>query len=232
MSTDSVFLLLDDAESLDIVKQEAFHIWTAKVTNRKLILSYEQMQRIRNQFENYPSRLQWTLDVGDCWSVRRNGKALTVFNTDKNCANQLTNDLTTHECLQWEILHCDFDGTTYRKQGDLHKLHVGKLPCGCDISSLVIKQVKDVSSLTFIPPWRKGRSAVKIREFLRGQKIPLHSRDNASVLCCLNNMSSSHLLAVYLENMERWIVHSEFSCDESDSASIKVVLGKQPKDRQ
>ncbi|KAL3781404.1 hypothetical protein HJC23_001607 [Cyclotella cryptica] len=224
MSTVSMFLLPDDSHTLTIVQQEALHLWIARATEQQLILSYEQMQRIRNQIEFFPTRLQWILDVGDCWNVRRNGKALAVSRAvDGNGKEQSS----LEACLiPWKILPSESETGTNNDQSEIacvHTLHFGKLPHEPNISNLVIKRAKDVSNMVFIPPWRKGRSAVKIREFLRGQKVPLHRRDDSFVLCYSDD-SLIHALAVYLENIGRWVVHSDFSHEEG--ALIKIVLGK------
>jgi len=76
---------------------------------------------------------------------------------------------------------------------------------------------------------RKGRSAIKIKEFLRGQKVPLHRRDDAIILC-LSVDSARHALAVYLEGTGddgggRWIVNAEFSPQDAVPVT-NVVLGR------
>lgn len=229
MSTESKFLLPNDSHTLTIVEQEALHLWVARATQRQLILSYDQMQRIRKQIENFPNRLQWTLDVGDCWNIRRNGKALAVSNTVyEDGKEQITDARSAEEetLIPWKIVTPDSYPETNNDPHEMicvHELRFSNLPHGPDISNIVIKCVKDVSNTVFIPPWRKGRSAIEVREFLRGQKVPLHCRDDSFVLC-YSDESSIHALAVYLENTNRWVVHSDFSHEKG--AFIKVMLGK------
>ena len=92
-------------------------------------------------------------------------------------------------------------------------------------STMNIKQVKDCGNIKFTPPWRKGRSAIKIKEFLRGQKVPLHLRDESIVLCLTDNDTlAQHALAVYLDDTG-WIVNAIF-CPQDDLPVTKVVLGK------
>lgn len=48
----------------------------------------------------------------------------------------------------------------------------------------------------FTPPWRTGRSPVKIKDFLRSQKVPLHQRDSVLLLCHYHHhitSSNTHL---------------------------------------
>lgn len=226
MSTDSVLLLPDNLVTFNIVQQEAMHHWAARVTDQKLLLSYSQIQRIKNQFELFPRRLQWTLDVGDRWVIRRSGKALTVF----QLSNEKDGEQPTHSCsdkdtsISWKILSFkpNSSNKSYRSEEScVHELHFGNLPLFADISLMTIKHMKDVGNLTFIPPWRRGRSAAKVREFLRGQKVPLHERDESLVLC-YSDSSLECALAVYLTETNRWVSNSDYEgCD------IIVVLCKE-----
>ena len=223
MSNESILLLPDDSDAFNIVQQEAMHLWAARTTNRKLILSYDQMQRIRRQFETFPTKLQWTLDVGDCWILQRNGRALSVSKGKCTDGEEPTEQLAGNEALfSWEILSMkdlpiNIDPSTETS----HNLMISNLPPATNLSQMRIKQVKDVSGLMFTPPWRKGRSAVKIKEFLRAQKVPLHCRDNALVLC-FSNGSLDSVLAVYLEEKDTWIIHSDFVHEKGDA--VMVVL--------
>lgn len=216
MTTESVFLLPDDFHTFNIVQQQALHIWASKTTHNEVTLSYDQMQMIKAQFELYPTRLQWTLDVGDGWNIKRNGKALTVSAITKTCSDGETNDvhLDAEASIPWLILSRESNQEiTGVREEDLHEIRFGNLPLNIHSSRLAIKRTKDVPNLTFIPPWRNGRSAVKVKEFLRGQKVPLHSRDDSLVLC-YSDGHTDYVLAVYLEEKDRWIVHSDFEHDE------------------
>ena len=42
------------------------------VSNRELHISYDKMLLIRDQIQSHPDRLQWKLDLGSCWSLKRN----------------------------------------------------------------------------------------------------------------------------------------------------------------
>ena len=70
-------------------------------------------------------------------------------------------------------------------------------------------------------------SEVKIKEFLRGQKIPLHRRGSAPILC-IEIDSTSHIAAVYVENKtdekERWIINGMFTPDEGDTKFEQVLI--------
>ena len=205
------------------MKEEALHSWIVEETNRDLQLSYDQMLRIRDQIYNHPERLQWTLDVGNNWTLQRNGDALAVFKGEAKMSQ-------APNAPPWKIL-TGLGASSESEQGqdsvfDAVELCFGALP---EHYSLQIKQVKECTGIKFTPLWRKGRSAIKIKEFLRGQKVPLHLRDEASVLC-LSDDSSRHALAVHLESTEKdgagkWMVNANF-CPQDDLPVTTVVLGK------
>jgi hypothetical protein len=71
--------------------------------------------------------------------------------------------------------------------------------------------------LLFTPPWRKGRSPVKVTEFLRGQKVPLHARSQTPVVLMIPKAGSEWsgnivpcLVAVHVATKDKWIVDAEF----------------------
>jgi len=192
-SSSSSFLLKDI--QFDLVQEEALHLWIKEVTNMELQVSYDQMIRIRDQIFNHPDRLQWTLDVGSSWKIKRNGDTLGVFRENKDKHSD-------DDDLSWMII----DSQNTSNISGLHELYFGSLPGSY---TLHIKQVKDCAHTKFTPPWR--RSAIKIKEFLRGQKVPLHLRDDVNVLClAVDDDSSTQVLAVYLEGTG-WIVNADFS---------------------
>ncbi|KAL7539993.1 hypothetical protein ACHAXR_009779 [Thalassiosira sp. AJA248-18] len=225
-STSSFLLPRDSRSEFDLVTVEALHLWIMKETNRGLQLSYDQMLRIRDQIHNYPDRLQWTLDVGSCWKLRRNGDTLALLQGEENTHVTVDSGITLEDTLPWKIIR---HSEAAESIANAHELSVGLLPRSAEHGDIMLQQVKDCGNIKFTPPWRKGRSAIKIKEFLRGQKVPLHCRDEAIVLCLSDN-SSSHALAVYLDGTGddgrgRWVVNADFS-PKDDLPATKVVLGK------
>ena len=208
-SNSSSFLLKDT--QFDLVQEEALHLWIKEVTNMELQVSYDQMVRIRDQIHDHPDRLQWTLDVGSSWKIKRNGDTLVVFreNEDRH---------SDDDDLSWMIIN----GQNTDNISDLHELCFSSLP---DSYTLDIKQVKDCVHTKFTPPWR--RSAIKIKEFLRGQKVPLHLRDQVNVLCLTveDDDLSTQVLAVYLEG-NGWIVDANFCPQDGLPATTTIQLQK------
>ncbi|KAK1736764.1 hypothetical protein QTG54_012786 [Skeletonema marinoi] len=159
MPSQSEFWLPGD--EVDILCEEAFYIWASKVTDRKLQLSYDQINRIKFQVENYPGKLQWTIDVGDLWRVQRNGNVLTLVHETESISDS----------LPWYIVETNHVLFDVNDQLESDTELIIKLPPKMESSSLSMKRVKDVGNMRFLPQWRKGRSPIKIKELLRGQKI-------------------------------------------------------------
>lgn len=221
-------------EKFGLVEQEAFHLWVTRVTKKELQFSYEQIIRIRDQIQLHPDRLQWTLDVGDSWRVRRDGEALVVMKNDENNFDHLYKFQNAATIQSWKIISIE------SKTGELNKqtydeaftnrvqLRFSNFPCHVDSSTLAVQKVKDVGNIKFVPPWKKGRSAIKVKEFLRGQKIPLHLRNDAWVLCSSDDHLSHTAMAVYLDHKSsnregEWVVHADFG-HHKNTFSIRVTL--------
>jgi len=235
LPSSSEFLLSENTESkFGIVQEEALHQWIMQKTNKELQLPYDQMIRIRNQILNHPDRLQWTLDVGNLWKLQRNGETLSVYKSKGKSHGPANGGLKSGDTLLWsidrsEIVDSSIHAQEDNHEDDTHVLCFDSLPLGDEHSSIKIVLVKDFGNVKFTPPWRKGRSAIKIKEFLRGQKIPLHRRDEATILC-LSDDSSKHVLAVYLEAVgddgaDKWIVNADF-CPQDGLSVTNVVLRK------
>ncbi|KAL9183656.1 hypothetical protein ACHAXT_004512 [Thalassiosira profunda] len=222
MPSGSVFHLPNDPEvQFDVVQEEALHMWLKNATCGELQLPYDQMLRIRDQLHNYPKKRQWTLDVGSSWKVQRNGHTLAVTREEDLQHDEMPQEST----LPWTIVRSE---TGAEDVADAHELHFAASRIA--EKDLVIEWVKDSGNIKFTPPWRKGRSAMKIKEFLRGQKVPLHLRDDAIVLRVADD-SSRHALAVYLEGtgdngVGRWIVNADFSPQDDGSPQTTVVVRK------
>ena len=217
MPSYSPFVLQDDLH-YDLVQEEALHSWITELSNRELQVSYDKMLLVRNQIQNHPDRPQWSLDLGNNWRLKRNGNTLIIFKGDE--WNQPSNTTIN----PWMIVAGPEADTTYIESGLTHELSFGSLPKNVESSTFKIEQVKECEGITFIPPWRKGHGAMKLKEFLRGQKVPLHRRDEAIVLS-LSDGSSKHALAIYLEDTDEWIVNANF-CPQDDLPVTKVVLWK------
>ena len=78
-------------------------------------------------------------------------------------------------------------------------------------------------SLTFVPKWRKGRTPIKLKHFLRGQHIPQHERETTPIIMLRLATKDSHdgiahhaVVAVYIKN--EWMIHADY-----DSTSYQLA---------
>lgn len=202
MPSQSEFWLSGD--EVDIVCEEAFHTWATRVTDGQLQLSYDQINRVKFQVERYPSRLQWTIDVGDLWRVQRNGNILTLLHDTENISDSLPWCIVETKPVLLDV--------NEQKESDT-ELFIS-IPPALENSTLAIKRIKDVGNLRFLPQWRKGRSPIKIKELLRGQNVPLHHRDETEVIC-ISSEADVHIVAVRIDDLDRskdgkWIIHANF----------------------
>lgn len=206
----------EKVESFDLICEEAFYRLVTQLTDGELQLSYDQINRVKYQIENYPDRLQWTIDVGGLWSVQRKGNVLKLLHGNKNI---------THP-VPWSIV--EIKAVLYEEAGSTNRLFFS-VPSSLENSTFVVKRLKDVGNVDFLPPWKKGRSPIKIKELLRGQKVPLHLREEAILLCLLTECEEK-VIAIYLEankenQSDRWITHSDFIANKG-SVVIRVTLAK------
>jgi len=217
MPSQSEFWLPGD--EVDIICEEAFHIWASRVTDRQLQLSYDQINRIKFQVERYPSRLQWTIDVGDLWRVQRNGHILALLHDTENISDSLPWCIVETKSVLFDV-NDQIESDT--------ELFIS-IPPELENSTLTIKRIKDVGNLRFLPQWREGRSPMKIKELLRGQKIPLHHRDETPVMC-ISGETDEQIVAVHIDDLEKsrdgkWIIQSYFHPSQGNCVT-KVKLAK------
>ena len=92
--------------------------------------------------------------------------------------------------------------------------------------------VEGNESLKIVPPWRKETaSGMKIKAFLRGQKIPLHCR-GATPILCIKIDDVMHIAAVFVDYQEtnklsRWIINGILTPhQEADKRELYQVLIK------
>lgn len=217
MPSHSPFVLRDGLQ-YGVVQEEALYSWMTDLSDGELRISYDKMLLIRDKIQNHPDSLQWKMDLGGSWRLERNGNTLVISQGVKR------NQLPSAGINSWmifagsEVVASNFDPKL------THELRLGCLPKNVESSTFKIEKVKDCEGIRFIPPWRKGRSALKLKEFLRGQKVPLHRRKEALVLCYSGD-ASKNALAIYIENTDEWIVNANFSPEE-DLSVTKVVLLK------
>jgi len=220
MPSNSTFTLKSNTE-YDLAQEEALHSWMIDQSNQELQVSYDKMLKIRDQIQNHHDRLQWKMDMGDKWTLSRNGCILVISKgvwRDQPSSSDVNPWFVCVGHDAADMSHLEYEPTD--------KLHFACwLPTTVETSTMKIEQAKDCIGVTFLPPWRKEKSELKLKDFLRGQRVPLHRRNESNILCFSDNTGKRHALAVHLENTDEWIVNANY-CPRDDLPITKILLWK------
>ncbi len=216
-------------------------------------ISYETLQRVVQQLDLYPERRRWKLELGSGWMVERVGDFLRmIFEDIDQYANSETNRKVPYTSSRETSLYQDWSWSqSYGEKGN-----AGENSLQIQIPSTMLELSSEKSSsLTFasttlreeeaadqantvslriLPPWRN--SPIKLRAFLRGQKVPQHLRDDTELLFLVQNTNEPvsvdqeecprRLVAMYVG--EKWIIDKEF-CMEPCADSIEEKGNHQDK---
>jgi hypothetical protein len=219
-----VFTLPDNAE-LSAIEEETLFRWVGIASNSEATLSYEKLKTICQQIAAYPDRRQWKIGIGESWDVIRNGTVLMLVNT--LCSEDKSMD------AGWTLSFNDIRNAD-TEQLSHHLSIYAPIFSNCIEPKFVLDKVRENESLKFLPSWRKGSSEIKIKEFLRGQKVPLHRREEATILC-IRIDNALKVVAVFVESdakggSGRWVIHSNFdaTCLAKDTILTRrdIVLTK------
>jgi hypothetical protein len=223
MPINSTFTLNSNTE-YDLAQEEAMHTWMIDQSNQELQVSYDKMLIIRDQIQNHHDRLQWKMDMGDNWTLSRNGCILDISKRDGQDQPSSNSAVTP-----WFVCVVGPDGAdmSHIEHEPAKELQFACwLPTSVDMATIKIEQAKDCTGITFLPPWRNERSEIKLKDFLRGQRVPLHRRNESNILCFSDSDTGKrHALAVHLETTEEWIMNANFG-PRDDLPITKIVLWK------
>lgn len=199
-----------------IVHEQALHTWAESESGGNLILSYEQVKRVTEQISLYPQKKKWTLHVGKNWNVQRNGDVLLIEVNAANFATTMGGNGNVK--ASWKLCQDEKDIGEANVICEQHIVQL-RVPPGTQINELELKCVDGNQSNTFLPPWRKGRSPIKIKDFLRGQNVSLHNREITPILCL-----GDVVVGVYTGTEDgngrggRWIIHADHDATGMDGA--------------
>lgn len=186
---------------LELVHEEAIYLWISGRINTSV--SYEHLEKIVSQLNDHANTREWSIDVGEGHAVVREGSVL--HHTVKGKPKAINTDMELH----WTKGSC--------AGGDL----VVSLPRSLlnEATRFVLSTPSTSGNLPFTPPWRRGRSRIKVLEFLRGQKVPLHVRRRSSIICLVRHGAEQRqIVAVHNTEKDNWVIDSEFTIDESLSS--------------
>ena len=219
--------------NLSLVEEEALYQWIRKESLNAIAPSYDTISRISQQIMNFPERRQWRLNLGGEWYIKRNGDVLELESLEKNKLAGLNSD----DHKEWKIMECNSglsdpesnneDIMSNEDENHLLSFSVKQQENGNTTSiNFYLDTAGGNEKMRFTPPWRQEEASagVKIKEFLRGQKIPLHRRGIAPIVC-IEVDGIVHIGAVYIEtsNKAKWIVNKMFKPDENDKEIVMLL---------
>ena len=196
------YFLLPENPRLNVVEKEALHMWA---TEQMLTLPYDQLQRICHQLQDFPTRQQWTMHVGSGWNVVRNGRTLTLI----------------HESVEPSVSFEDRQ-LSYTRLGPTESNDDGlviQVQPGVN-HDFILSTACNSNQWLFTPPWRAGHRPVKIKDFLRGQKVPLHLRGMTSII----HVKGTTLVVAIQEQDKNWIVDASFNPVNNGDHRLRMIL--------
>lgn len=195
-----------------LLKEELLHRFVARVTQRqgKISLPYgqvrcamEQLERDEKEAEGgRKKKLQWRLEVGEGWVLGRQGDVLRVTKEESEWGGNKEGE--SHEVSMpeagaiflvpkgWHVEAARLDSSPSSSAAEKWDLILPHVPMG---ASLQLRHRQDGDR--FHPAWRPG--PIKLKDFLRGQNVPLHRRDEVLlvVLRPVNGKEEERVLGLH-----------------------------------
>eukprot|EP00980_Cylindrotheca_fusiformis_P004322 scaffold921_cov126-Cylindrotheca_fusiformis.AAC.1 len=194
-----------------------------------VFISYDTLQRAERQLRDHRNQMEWTIELGGHFNLRRQGTMLKVDHSQASASSWKVVPWS------WSIVPSPSieeagatpDSLTIALPQDLvsSSLKVMKTTVG-NYRLLLDQPDEDVGALRFMPPWKKEGKPVKLRQFLRGQSVPIHERDQVPVLCISwsegMKETRNELLAVQIR--DSWFVQRRFAFMPAGEDDKKLLL--------
>jgi hypothetical protein len=167
------------------------------------------MQRIYQQLIQFPNHTKWQLNIGNHWNIVRHGYTLriTLVASIHPCVCQ--ESVSDHPSLWlddgtiWRTVPNPGTGTMLNNNHDSATwedwLHIRipeellKSPFQFIQSTVGEYNRRSDQLLYYTPPWRRNvNRPIRINDFLRGQKIPLHLRESTPIILLLQPQKQSN----------------------------------------
>lgn len=220
-ASSNVFLLPRSKTLQDVAHKQALYLWVQERSKHQF--AYEHLQRVCAQLKDYPNRLQWRLNIGDGWDIVREGGTLRLATAhDEPKGNSFQ-----YRRVDWMLADTADDlKTTKLQDPSQHNTLQISLPREhvSGATRFVVSTVEQTNELTIIPLWRKGRSPMKVSEFLRGQKVALHERKQAYVVCMEREGEPTVLVSVYVVTKAKWILDVKFDCEQDPTNRVLICI--------
>mmetsp|Transcript_57290 Transcript_57290/g.139679 ORF Transcript_57290/g.139679 Transcript_57290/m.139679 type:complete len:802 (+) Transcript_57290:259-2664(+) len=218
----------DGLSTSSLIFSQALFQWISnEMKQGGLMLNYETLERLIQQIDAYPDRLQWTLELGHGWTIIREGNILRLNDIGQSNATSygLRRNNEGGETWKWSMAAPDgaSDSSIDSEEETLPMLiSTDTLSSDLSFFSTTVGRTKGLvlgssnvesSSPRFTPSWRN--SPIKLRQFLRAQDVPLHRRDDVPVLI----MESSELREIVaVKANEKWFVQKDYCHDPSSES--------------
>jgi tRNA(Ile)-lysidine synthetase-like protein len=236
------------SEDVDLVMKEALYSWTLAQTLGYYV-SYEQMQRVYQQLINYPNHKKWQLNIGQHWNIVRYGDALRLARVDDSLWNDSTCGYDPNSIVYRGkvcISQTHSPSTSDKRSGAWLRIQIPKSMLESSyyfVQSTVGDWLED--KLQFTPPWQSRNRPIRVKEFLRGQRIPMHVRDTTPIVVMIRHSNTATdvklvssqspipptLIAVYISIRSQWLVDREFhvSGDErNNNTAYQLYISTYP----
>lgn len=270
MSSDALFNWAESCRFLQDTQAQLIH--SSLIQSQALLqwinsrssvttISYETLQRVLGQLRSFPDRREWTMELGDGWNLLRTGDMLRV--ESKACTTRPSTSLPE---IVWTATRLTTDPPSSRRGADrwpdsCQEMIVGRTTSD-PTTSLEFREVslleyeeehgkRDETAVYFVPPWKEGDSShVKLRQFLRGQGVPLDRRGACRLLVAYMGSSSSSsqqqqeptIVAVQCcgglnsKKTDEWILHRDWcyrgatldnNNDDKSSSLVAILVSRQ-----
>ncbi|CAJ1929422.1 unnamed protein product [Cylindrotheca closterium] len=202
--------------------------------NRSTSLSYDMLQRVLHQLRHHPNELDWIMDLGGKFRLQRKGARLKIITMSPEQGDDSTNPKVKSGCPWTWSMAPEND----KARDSVLRLAIPAEVITSDLQFLetTVEEYAKMPNalLRFRPQWKPTESRpIKLRQFLRGQQVPLHERDTTPILymatntaaataaattTTTNNIASdstniqsneTKIVAVHVNGS--WMVHGDFS---------------------
>lgn len=214
------FSLPNSRGELCLVEEESLFQWVETASDSQISLSYDKLVSISNQISKYPDKLEWKMSIGSGWNIERKGSVLLL--------NRDSLSDSTNNRLNWYLLRIEDIKKFDEKTDGIHCLRFYK-ENGNVLSSddFLLDCAESHMTSKFTPPWREN--PVKLKDFLRGQKIPLHRRATCPILI-IETDNASEVAAIYIERetmsnelKSEWVINRKLGNTVEDENIDNII---------
>ena len=206
----------------DLIDEEAIYNWAINLMNCGDIvgnLSYGHLQQILHQLKLHSQNKQWALEVGSGWIIERCGDVLQCYHGSYQKG--------VNQDWQWSIIDNTTNDINYGENSEFVKFNIciPKVYEQNFCTYMKIELAQSNMNMKFKPHWQKEGSPKKLKDILRGQKIPLHLRSTTPLLLFDDN-KERRIIAIFVPETNsinpKLLVDSDFIASDKDPSGHSV----------